>query len=80
MFGGGTSECTASVALNDGTLAIGRCACPGAIRSSEPGGKEVGVIDVKVPTLRPPGGPLDDRVVLLKVVSCAEQLDVLRPE
>jgi hypothetical protein len=53
MFGGGPSECTASVALDDGTLAIGRCACTGY--SSEPGDGEVGVTDVTVPTLRQPG-------------------------
>jgi hypothetical protein len=53
MFGGGPSECTVSVSLDDGTLAIGHCACPGY--SSEPGDGDVGVIDVKVPRLRPPG-------------------------
>jgi hypothetical protein len=50
-FGGGPTECTASVAV--GTLGIGRCACPGY--SSEAGDGEVGVVDVKVPSLRPPG-------------------------
>jgi hypothetical protein len=52
-FGGGQSECTTSVAADDRTLAIGRCACPGY--SSEPGDDDVGVKDVRVPRLRPPG-------------------------
>jgi hypothetical protein len=52
MFGGGPSKCNVRVSLDDGSLASGRCACPGY--STEPDHDPVGVTDVRVPMLRPP--------------------------
>ena len=52
-FGSGRSACRVDVALDDGSLAIGRCGCPGY--SSEPQAvDDVGVTDVRVLRLRPP--------------------------
>jgi hypothetical protein len=51
-FGSGTNGCAAKVELFDGSLGIGRCACPGY--STDPSTGEIGVADVRVPKLRLP--------------------------
>src|SRR4051812_11683384 len=51
-FGGGDKRCRVEVPLDNGSLSIGRCACPGY--SAETDGGAVGVTDVQVLSLRPP--------------------------
>ena len=53
-FGGGPSKCRVRVPLNNGTIGTGRCACPGYSAEAD-GASDVGLTDVIVPKLRPPG-------------------------
>ena len=52
-YGNGRRLCKMEVALNGDSLAVGRCACPGV--ADEADGEAVGVTDVQVLKLRPPG-------------------------
>jgi len=51
-FGSSPRKCRVEVPLDDGTLAVGRCACPGYSREADR--DPVGVTDVQVLRLRPP--------------------------
>ncbi len=51
-FGAGSSGCRVEIELYDGSLGVGRCACPGY--STDADIDAVGVTDVRVPKLRHP--------------------------
>jgi len=51
-FGGGAPQCNVRAPLDDGSIAIGRCACPGF--TNERTGETVGLTEVEQRRLRPP--------------------------